>query len=290
MSSPITPEIKQPSPSISAGVNAAVARNVPKGIGTVPMDDSFPDKLHCLVYGYTSAYKTTTAAKFGGPERTLIITTRDPEQIRIPLRGMGFKPLVTAYDSESVIWALTHPETAADRVGFPEWKDHPERVLMFDDWTEGAALLVEDNSYKDDGKEVKDGRKIYGETKNDMRAILNALKARHIHTVFTALAAETDWNIYPDLPKGARTHLEAAFDYVFYCKKDVKKLITDDFSIPYPAKDGVTGKDITRLRNGFAKTKIPNGYIGKQPPLLGKEEPLDLRVIWEKIQAARGGK
>lgn len=271
--------------SITAGVSAAIAKNVPKGVGSVPMDESFPDKFHCLIYGYTGSYKTTTAAMFGGPERTLIVSTRDPEQIRIPLRGLGFRPIVTAYTPDAVLWALQNPERAADHVGFPEWKDHPERVLMFDDWTEGSALLVDDNSTKDDGSEVKDGRKIYGATKNDMRDVLNAVKARHIHTVYTALAAESDWAVYPDLPKGARTHLEAAFDFVFYCRKDVKKLVTEDFSLAYQSKDQF-GKDVTRLRTGFAKTKVPRVMAGK---VLGKEEGLDLNAIWGKIQAAKGG-
>ncbi len=273
-------------PSITNSVRAAIAHSQPKGISVVPTDDTFPDKFHCLVYGYTGSYKTTTAAMFGGPERTLIVSTRDPEQIRIPLRGLGFKPIITAYTPDAVLWALQNPEKAADNAGFPEWKDHPERVLMFDDWTEGAALLVDDNSTKDDGSEVKDGRKIYGETKNDMRSVLNAIKLRHMHTVFTALAAESDWAIYPDLPKGARTHLEAAFDYVFYCRKDTKKLVTDEFSTTYPAKDQF-GKDIQRLRAGFAKSKIPKSFVGRTPPVLSKEEPMDLGALWTKISLAK---
>jgi hypothetical protein len=105
--------------------------------------------------------------------------------------------------------------------------------------------------------------------------------------VFTALAAETDWNIYPDLPKGARTHLEAAFDFVFYVNKTVKKLLTDDFSSPYPTKDEKTGQPVTRLRTGFAKHKLPKSCVGRVPAVLGKEENLDLAALWKKVKEAR---
>lgn len=285
MSSPVTPSL-----NIAASVASSVAKNVPKGLTVVPMDDTFPDKFHCLVYGPTNTFKTTTAALFGGPERTLIISTRDPEQVRIPLRGMGFRSIVTAYESDALLFALQFPDRAADLAGFPEWKDREDRVLMLDDWTEGSALLVDDNSTNDQGKDVRDGRKIYGETKNDMRDLLNGLKLKHIHTVFTALSAENDWAVYPDLPKGARTHLEAAFDYVFYVDRAGRKLKTGDFSVPYQAKDSVTGKDITRLRTGFAKAKVPKMLVGRTPPVLEKEEGLDLAAVWGKIGAAKGSK
>lgn len=240
-----------------------------------------------MLYGYTNSFKTTTAALFGGAERTLIISTRDPEQIRIPLRGLGFRPIVLAHDFESFSHALQNPEKAADAVGFPEWKDREDRVLMVDDWTEGASLLVDDNSTKDDGSEVKDGRKVYGEVKKDVREVLNALKKRRMHLVFTALAADNDWNLWPDMPRGARTHIEAAFDYVLYMNAEMKKMVTvDNFAVPYPAKDQF-GKDVTRLRKGFAKTKVPRELVGK---LVGKEEPMDLAAFWGKIVAARGTK
>lgn len=272
-------------PSITQSVQQQVAAKVQSKFKSAPVDDeTFPEYLHCLLYGYTNSYKTTTAALFGGPERTLIISTRDPEQIRIPLRGLGFKPIVLAHDPESFEQALTFPEKAADAVGFPEWKDRSDRVLMVDDWTEGASMLVDDNQTTDEGKEIKDGRKVYGEVKKDMRDLLNHLKRRRMHLVFTALAAETDWAVYPDMPKSVRTQINAAFDYVFYMDPDVKKMRTyDNFTIPYVAKDQF-GKDITRLRKGFAKNKVPFSLSGK---LIAKEEPMDLAALWRKVCEAR---
>jgi hypothetical protein len=215
----------------------------------------------------------------------LIISTRDVEQVRIPLRGMGFKPIVLAYEPDALLFALQHPEAAADKVGFPEWKDQEQRVLVVDDWTEGAQLLVEENSTNDQGGEVRDGRKIYGGVKEDVREVLNALKKKRMHQVFTALADENDWAVYPALPKGARRGIEAAFDYVFYMDGEKNKMITAPFSVPYQAKDQY-GKDVTRLRKGFAKRKEAVSTLSMK--ILAAEEPMNLGEVWAKI--TRGGK
>lgn len=265
-------------PSLTAQVTGILSQKLPKGLSGASLDaPASEDRLRCLLYGYTSTRKTTTAALFGGPERTLIISTRDVEQVRIPLRGLGYKPIVLAYEPEALLYALQFPEKAADAVGFPEWKDQEQRVLVVDDWTEGAQLLVEDNSTTDSGVEVKDGRKIYGGVKEDVRDVLNTLKKKHIHQVFTALADENDWAVYPALPKGARRGLEASFDYVFYMDGDNFKMKTLPFSVPYPAKDQF-GKDVTRLRKGFAKRKE-----GMGAKVLLAEENMDLRAVWGKI-------
>lgn len=248
---------------------------------------SVPDYFHCMIYGYTNSFKTTTAAEFGGPERTLIVSTRDPEQVRIPLRGKGYRPIVLAHDFASFHACLSSPEKAADAVGFPEWKDKEDRVLMVDDWTEGASILVDDNATKDDGTEIKDGRKVYGEVKKDVREVLNALKNKRMHLIFTALAADNDWNLWPDMPRGARTHIEAAFDYVFYIDPERKQMKTKDgFSVPFMAKDQF-GKDVTRLRKGFAKYKVPRELVGK---LVKDEESLNLAEFWAKIVATKVAK
>lgn len=274
MSAPVTP-------SLTSQVSAVLSKTLPKGFTSASMDaPTADDRLRCLIYGYTNTRKTTTAAAFGGPERTLIVSTRDVEQTRIPLRGLGFKPIVLAYEPEALMFALQFPEKAADAVGFPEWKDNPDRVLMVDDWTEGAQLLVEDNSTNDQGGEVKDGRKIYGGVKEDVRDVLNVLKKKHIHQIFTALADENDWAVYPALPKGARRGLESAFDYVFYMDGETNKMKTQAFSVPYPAKDQY-GKDVTRLRKGFAKRKEALGA-----KLLLADEPMDLRAVWAKVTGA----
>ncbi len=267
--------------SLTAQVAGVLAKNVPKGLGGASLDaPTDADRMRILLYGYTSTRKTTTAALFGGPERTLIISTRDVEQVRIPLRGMGFKPIVLAYEPEALLFALQFPNKAADAVGFPEWKDQEQRVLVVDDWTEGAQLLVEENSTTDAGVEVKDGRKIYGGVKEDVRDVLNSLKKQRMHQVFTALADENDWAVFPALPKGARRGLEASFDYVFYMDGETNKMKTAPFNVPYQAKDQF-GKDVTRLRKGFAKRKENLSSIGQK--LIGAEEPMDLKSFWLKV-------
>jgi hypothetical protein len=271
----------------------AVASKIQAKFKSVPVDDdSVSNYFRCMIYGPTNSFKTTTAAKFGGPERTLIISTRDPEQVRIPLRGLGFKPIVLAHDSDAFLSCLQFPEKAAEAIGFPEWKDRDDRVLMVDDWTEGASLLVDDNSTNDEGREIKNGMKIYGEVKKDVREVLNALKLKEkrMHLVFTALVADNDWALWPDMAKGARNGINAAFDYVFYMDAEMKKMkTTDGFGVPYQAKDAL-GKDVTRLRKGFAKYKIPSSMVGQQPPVIAKEEPMDLKAVWEKVVAAKGVK
>jgi hypothetical protein len=270
-------------PNITQAVAASIAAKLPKGFKAGGIDDSLPKYLHCLIYGPTGSYKTVTAAEFGGPERTLIIGTRDIEQYKVPLEGKGYHPVVLAHDVETFKWATMNPEAAADAAGFPEWKGLEDRVLVVDDWTEGALMLVDDNETNDDGKEIKDGRKIYGGVKEDVRIVLNALKRRRMHVIFTALTKEDDWALYPAMPKGAQDHIEAAFDYVFYMDKEFKKMKTEPFSMPYPSKDQF-GKEITRLRKGFAKKKEPRDLAGK---LIGKEEPMELAALWTKICNAR---
>jgi hypothetical protein len=269
--------------SIASSISASLSAKLPKGFKSGGIDDAAPTFFHCLIYGYTGSYKTVTAAMFGGPERTLIIGTRDIEQYKIPLKDRGFKPVVLAHDVDTFKWAMTNPEAAADAVGFPEWKEREDRVLVVDDWTEGALMLVEDNEFNDEGKEIKDGRKIYGAVNEDVRAILNSLKRKRMHIIFTALVNEDDWSIYPAMSKGTAKYIEAAFDYVFYLDKETKKMKTDHFTIPYVAKDQF-GKDVTRLRKGFGKHKVPAALSGK---LVAKEEALDLAGLWKRISEAK---
>lgn len=281
MSSPTSPF------NIAAQVNAAVNKNVPKGISAIGMDDDVPDFLHCMLYGDTNSRRTTTAALFGGPERTLIISTRAPEQVRIPLRGLGFKGFVSADDSDALLWAIQSPEKAADVAGFPEWKDRGDRVLVIDDMTEGAALLVDDNSVRDDGREVKDGRQIYGATKQDVRAAINALQRKKMHVVFTALAGESDTAIYPEMSSGSRKIILAGLEYVFYMKPGTWKMRTQPDNAGYIKKDQF-GKDVAATRAVFAKCKIPQKYAGRTPSAVLADEEMNLAKVWEKVSALRG--
>ena len=272
--------------SISAGVNAAIGAKVPVGVSTLSMDDpSVPDFFHVMIYGPTNSYRTTTGAKFGGPKRTLIVSTRSPEQVRIPLGGQGYHA-VFVNDADALIWAMQCPEKAADHAGFPEWKDQADRVLMLDDMTEGMALLVDDNSVRDNGTEVKDGRQIYGGAKQDVRAVINSLKRKRIHIVYTALEGDSDTGIFPDMPVGSRKLLLADLEYVFYMKPDKKRMQTKRENVPYVVKDQF-GKDQTKVRVLEAKCKIPDGAAGRTPPLISGEEPMDLGAVWTKICSAK---
>lgn len=273
-------------PNIAASVASQIAAKIPKGVTTLSMDDpSVNDYFHVMLYGETNSFRTTTSAKFGGPTRTFIISTRAPEQIRIPLGGQGYHAIF-AEDADSFLWAIQATEKAADHAGFPEWKDCVDPVLMIDDATEGLALLVDDNSTRDDGREVKDGRQIYGATKQDIRAAVNTLKKKRMHIVYTALAAESDAAIYPDMPAGSRKILLADLEYVFYMKPGSKKMQTQRENVPYIVKDQF-GKEQTRVRELFAKCKIPDAARGKTPPVISKEEPMDLAAVWTKVLAAK---
>lgn len=284
--SPVAQPTPAPKPSITAGVGAAIAKNVPKGVRTMSMDAAdVPDYFHVMLYGETNSYRTTTGAKFGGPKRTFIISTRAPEQIRIPLGGLGYHAIF-AEDSDAFLWAIQSTEKAAEVAGFPEWKDVVDPVLMIDDATEGLALLVDDNSVRDDGREVKDGRQIYGATKADVRAAVNTLKKKRMHIVYTALAAESDTAIFPDMPSGSRKILLADLEYVFYMKPGTRKFLTQRENVPYLVKDAF-GKDVTRVRELFAKCKVPDAAARRVPPLVTKEEPMDLAAVWQKIVGAK---
>lgn len=281
MSSP-----SQPVTSVAEAVRSSIAAKVPKGVTTLDMDDpKVPDYFHVMLYGETNSYRTTTGAKFGGPKRTFIISTRAPEQIRIPLGGQGYHAIFTE-DADAFLWAIQATEKAADAAGFAEWKDCADPVLMIDDATEGLALLVDDNSVRDDGREVKDGRQIYGATKQDVRAAVNTLKKKRMHIVYTALAAESETAIYPDMPSGSRKILLADLEYVFFMKPGKKTMRTQRENVAYLVKDQF-GKEQTRIRELFAKCKIPDSARGKTPPLVSAEEPMDLAAVWGKIVGAK---
>ena len=282
-----------PPPSISAAV-AAKAASAPKGFTgaqTNTLDASF---FHGMLYGETDSQRTTTAAMFGGPKRTFILLTRSPEQL-ISIRADSYH-YARIEEANALLWALTFPEKAADAAGFPEWKDLSDRVLVVDDMTEGTAMLVDDNSVKDDGSEVRDGRQIYKAVNDDLRAVMAGLKKRRIHTIFIALAAVFASNIaneetvYPDLPKGARGIITAELEFVFFMKREAKKMLTRSDYLTFVKKDEKTGKAIAGRRDIFAKHKLDRELVGKVPPVLAKEEPMDLAGVWQKIVAAKARK
>src|SRR6185369_2647765 len=250
-----------------------------------------------LLYSETGSYKTTTAANFGGPEKTLILLTRNASQMR-PLQNAGFR-VGLIQDGESLQWALQFPERAAEHAGFPEWKDLSDRVLVVDDMTEGSEMLVDENRTKDDGSDQKNLMKVYGDTNGVIRDLLTSLRRKKMHVIFTALAdvkgsdIDTDETIFPKMPKGARQLITADMDFVFFIKKETKRFLTDMAYIPVMRKDEKTGKQIPGKREIFAKHKISKELVGMTPPFVRLEEELGpangtgLRDFWNRIQAAK---
>lgn len=281
----------QPS-SIAASVAAQAGAKAPKGISgfnTRELDISF---FHGMLYGETDSMKTTTAANFGGPDRTLILLTRSKEQM-IPLRDQGFR-VVLVDDGQALAWALQFPEKAAAAIGWPEWAEVENRVLMVDDMTEGSNMLVDDNSTRDDGSDVKDGRQIYKAVNDDLRAIMTGLKRRKMHTIFTALAKvapsqiANEETVFPDMPTGARAIITADLEFVFFMKRATKKMLTTSDYLTFVKKDEKTGKPVAGKRDIFGKQKLPREMVGRTPPVISKEEPMDLAAVWAKICSAKG--
>lgn len=288
-----TPQPPKPATSIVAAVNAGAARAVPKGFSAGNTNDKNENFLHCLLYGEVDSRKTTTAAMFGGPEKTFIIQTRSAEQLT-PLQGLGFRYALVK-DADALRFALQFPEKAADAIGWPEWKDLEGRVLLTDDMTEGANFLVEDNETNDKGEERKDGRQIYKAVNSDIRELMSSLLRKPMHVLMTALARvdlspiANEETIYPEMPKGARSQIMAGLEYVFYMKKSTHKMLTTTSFLQYTKKNEF-GKDVAGRREIFARNKLPRELAMKTPPFLLLEEPQDLRALWKKIQDARGVK
>ena len=291
----VIPDTKSatPAPNLAASVNAAQGAKLPKGLTTSNSRDlaTGTQFFHGLIYGGTDCYKTTTAASFGGPERTLIVNTRSPEQM-IPLTKEGYR-VARATDAEGLLYAMQFPERVADSAGWPEWKDLPERVLMIDDMSAGSDFLVDENSTNADGKELKDGRKIYSGVNDDLREALAAMKRKPQHLIFTALAdvsvsqLENEEIIYPKLPKGVRVQLTADLEFVFFVKRAQKKLLTTTSYMQYVKKDEKTGKPTLGRREIFAKSKMSRELSGRVPPVIALEEGLDLALLWKKIREAK---
>jgi hypothetical protein len=294
-SSPAAPAA---SASIAAGVNAAVAIKVPipKGIRAFNTQDLKKEVsfFRGMLYGETDSRKTTTAADFGGPERTFIIGTRAAEQL-LPLQEKSFH-VALIDDGPALSWALQFPDQAAKAFGFPEFAEmlaapDAEPVLMVDDMTEGANFLVDDNSTRDDGSDVKDGRQIYKAVNDNLREIMASLKRRRMHLVMTALAKKfetplaNEEAIGPDMPTGARSIITADLEHVLFMKKATHKFVTRPMYINYRKKDD-KGKEQIYRREIFAKNKLPKELALRQPPVLNisGEEDMDLRAYWNKVK------
>lgn len=277
-------------PSIAAAVNANLQSKPPKGFSGGNTNNLGEIYLQALIYGEVDSWKTTTAARFGGPERTFIVSTRAKEQL-LPLDGQGFR-FACAENSDALKYAMQFPERAAAAIGWPEWQDIKDRVLMIDDMTQGVKFIVEDNETTDEGKERKDGRQVFKGVNSDLDDLVQSLKRKPMHIIMTALAKvdnsqiANEETIYPDLPKGARSILTADMNYVFFMKKSNRKMLTTASYLTFTKKDD-KGKDIAGRREIFARNKLPEVLCGKTPSFLPLEIAPDLGSMWQKIQEAR---
>lgn len=274
-------------PGIAASVNKVQGATlpVPKGLKKFNTRDTAAKYFHAIVYGETDARKTTTAATFGDPAKVRIIMTRREEQL-LPLQAQGYEA-AKCEDAESFIYACMYPERL-----WPEWAALPDRVLVIDDITAAKDMLLDENSTNDEGKELKDNRKIHVGAKKDMQATMRSVLAKPQHVIVVALAKvyandiTNEETIGPDLPPAMLNMVTTDFEFVFYIKKGVYKLLTEEDRTAFQKKDD---KGVLKgyVRKIFGKHKLPKALEGTG--VIKKEEEMNLIAIWERVQKAIQG-
>jgi len=277
--------------SLVAGVNAAAARSIPTAILDKLQKQKFntgeitTPYFRCFLYGEVDSGKSVCAAKFGTPENTRIILTRQKEQLD-PLRKKKYEAF-HANTVENFRYAVMYPEAI-----WPEWANLPDRTLIIDDITQVKDMLNDDNSFNDAGAEVKDIRKVSKGSKDDLRDMiqLSAL-TKPMNLIVTAL--ERSWEtgneirISPDLPPAMSNMLAADFEFVLNIRKinaNARHLITETSREAFIKKDD-KGKDTPYQIVRFARNKIPEELVGKG--IIKPTEPADLRLLWEKVRAGK---
>lgn len=285
-------------PTLAAAVNRSVGAGlaIPKGLTGIDTSNISPDTqdyFHGIIYAQTSARKTTTAANMYGPENTIIVLCRQPEQL-IPLRGMGFKVL-HAQTAEALVFALSYPEVAAEKLlNWPEWKDLKDRTLVFDDISEGVTLLLDRHSTNDEGKERKDPRAVYKFAGGELKEMFVSLRRKKLHLVIIALAKITmnDFTneevIGPDLPPSMNGFMTTDVEFVFYIDKSKWKFVTDEVYRSYVGKDE-KGKDKVFKRVIFGKNKVPLKFKFLSQPVFPptNEVSMDLAKIWKSVREGK---
>lgn len=301
-----TPSIAKP--TVAAAVNAAVGLTIkpPAGVKRGSTRDIESGFMHVLIYGETDSRKTTTAAKFAGPKDTLFVLTRGQEQL-MPVKNQGYA-FVQVDSAEGLMWALQNPESAArwvydspslnatEKANLLAWEKSADRTIIIDDTTEGANQIVDGNRTNEKGDELKDGRKIYGNSNIEFREVLNSLKRKPMHTIFISLSkvnpygAENKETIRPNLPTGIHDLLVAELEYVFYLSPKSWKMTTARSSLQY-SKLNDKGKMDTFTREIFAKNKLPMELatmpVLEKQKIIKLEEEMDLRALWERIKSAQ---
>lgn len=248
--------------------------------------------FHFMLFGNPSTLKTSTAAKFMGPENTRIIVTRRAEQM-IPLAGKGYKFKVAA-DAEALRYVLLYPEKV-----WPEWAALPDRTLIIDDATEGVNMLVDDHKFYYDEKsgetkEVKDPRRAYKQAGDELHDYfkINLGKRQHVGIIAVERGYEIegtiDYRIEPDVPNKIAKLLETELEFVFYMEDGEQgKMLTKTKTVTRTSseKNKATGRPDMWREITFAKSKLPMQFANALLP----QEDKDLAKVWSKVQAALKG-
>lgn len=272
--------------SLAQAVNAAAGHvlPLPKGLSLGNTRDIKNLYFHGCIYSYTSARKTSTAARFGTPQNTRIIVTRREEQL-IPLKELGYEYAMVK-DAAALRFAMAYPERL-----WPDWAKLEDRTLVLDDATEAVTLLLDDYS-EIDGKEVKDRRRSFMEAGSDLREMIRGVLNKQMHFVIVALAKikenpiTDEEMVAPDLPPSMMNMLLTELEFVFYIDPKTYKFTTDRDSFTFEGPDPSNPNKIKVFkRDVFAKHKLPVDLAGKG--LIGRYEQMDLRAIWNKVQTGK---
>ena len=271
---------------------AAIPANILKRLQKQTFDtrDITSAWFHGIIYGPTDARKSTVAAKFGTPENTRIVLVRSKEQL-IPLRSLGYKAFI-AETWEHVTYALTYPEAI-----WPEWTqaNFPDRTLILDDITEAKDMALEENEtmMRDDGSEhvIKNPMLVVRGAKGDIREVVKAVLRKPMHFIIVSCAREWDQTksqgrVEPDLPQSIANMVKTDFEFCFYILKSNWRFVTSETRIASQRKND-KGKDEAYIQTIFAKHKVPEELEGGK--VIRLQEPMDLRAIWNRIQAATKG-
>ncbi len=277
-------------------VNAVLAVRTPVGKYNVQNADELTSpRFRCLLYGDTDALKTTTAARFAGPDDVRIILVRNEAQM-IALRGLGYK-YYFAPDVDKATFALQFPE----KVFGMEWAARPDATLILDDVTYLKDMSVEDNETRTVGQhtvDVKDARQVYKAVLKDIGwdSFCRGILLKNFHFIAIALASSykplpNEERVEPDLPPKMRQLLKTDFEHVLYIqksesRKDYRLLTQDTYERVVMTNE--KGMAVPYKRIIVAKHKLP--VLVADQGIIKPVEPLDLRAFWAKIRDAEIGK
>jgi len=242
-----------------------------------------------LIHGEIDSWKTTTACNFGTPEQTRIILTRGEDQL-LPIINKGYQ-FVKVNDAQEFTEALSHCDSV-----WPDWAKLPEPVLIVDDITRAKDYVVSASKFYEAGgqvKEYKDNRKVFGVAMGEFDAMFSLANRKPIHIILTALSKVVEGKISleetvsPDLSQGIGNLVMSDYSFIFFLNKKkpfATRMLTEMDSEAVTEYSETAKSNITYQRYYFARSKVPAELVGK---VLKKNEPADLRGIWERVKAAR---